>query len=1305
MRSSHASHPALMRSIRMSLAPALTLAFAGFGNAASTPATGAAKPTPAQIEFFESKIRPVLVGECYDCHSTKKEKGGLRLDSREAMLAGGDSGPLFVPGAPEKSLLIQSLSHTTPEKELHMPKDGAKLEESRIADFKKWIADGAPDPRDKPEPVLSPEQSWEQALATRKQWWSFLPVKATEPPALKDTAWSQHPVDRFLLAKQEAEGLQPTKPADPATIIRRVSYILTGLAPTPEEIDAFKNSTLRSPDSALSELIDRLMASPHYGEAWARHWMDWVRYAESHGSEGDSPIPYAWRYRDYLIRAFNNDVPYPQMVREAIAGDMLKSPRVDAAKGINESALGIGQLRMVLHGFSPTDSLDELVTFTDNQVDTVTKAFLGLTVSCARCHNHKFDAISQADFYSLYGIFTSTRPAVIDVNLPDMGKAQRAELTKLKGEIKNVVAEAWLAAAKGLPAIPEKPVPPMPDGVIEHWDLRKEKWYTDGHGVQQGATKAGEFSIAAEGERVIAGIHPAGVFSDLLSTKDRGVLMSPRLKNPGGKLWMRSAGAGMARARYVVQNYPRTGTIHKAKDFKDEPGDARLAWRELDLEYWKGDDIFIQCTTVADQPAETKLDARSWFGITDVIITKGEPPPAVSVHGNPAEAMQAWLNGSMTDAQAELLDSLLAEGKLPNDVKKIPAAAALLAKYREIEAALPLPTRAPGVLEAEGHDAPLFVQGDHKRPGPTVPRRFLDGISPTPYHTTKSGRLELAESMVDPANPLTSRVMVNRLWQAVFGNGLVTTPDNFGRLGEQPTHPELLDYLASRFDSEKGSIKSMLKFLLTTRAFQLDSEAAGAAAQKDPQNKLLTHFTVRRLEAEAIRDSILALSGKMDETLYGEPDGGGSSRRSVYVKIARKSLDDFLTVFDAPVPSATRGKRDSTNVPAQSLALLNDRKVINWSGTWGVRSYKNKEAKTDEARVQRMFQEAFGRTATEAEVAQSIAFLGASSRVGGQQQAELARQEKTQEELRSRIESVLAPMRNRLTEEKRRVQGAPPDTTDVPEPLAEWDFEDGSNDLKGHLPLTLEGGARIEHGMLILDGGKALARSSPIKQRMRGKTLEAWVLLDELEQRGGGVMTLQDLQGNVFDSIVFAEKEAGCWMAGSDFGRRTKPSGGDVERDASQRPVHVAISWDSNGKVNVYRDGQLYGRGYKADDVAVFEPNTAEVLLGCRHGAPGGNRMLRGKILRARLYDRPLRPDDIEVTRKIEQTVVTERDVMDALTEAERVNVRQWQDESEALHKKLTMLREQVAKASGPEQAWQSLALALVNLKEFIYLK
>lgn len=1283
--------------------PLSSLCFLVLGAASLSAASPPTKLTSAQVEFFESKIRPVLVAECYDCHGAKKAKGGLRLDSREAMLEGGDSGALFVPGDPDKSLLIQSLAHATPDADLHMPKEGAKFAANTMADFREWVRQGAPDPRDKPEPVLTPEQSWEQALATRKQWWCFQPVKATAPLSVLKASWSAHPVDRFLLARQEAVGLQPVGNADAATIIRRATFVLTGLPPTPEEIAAFQREFSKDAEAALGALVDRLLASPRFGETWARHWMDWVRYAESHGSEGDAAIPYAWRYRDYLIRAFNADVRYPQLVREAIAGDLLVKPRINAELGINESALGIGHLRMVLHGFSPTDSLDELVTFTDNQIDTVTKAFQALTVSCARCHNHKFDAISQADFYSLYGIFTSTRPAVVDVNLPDVGRAQRDELMQIKSEIKKLVSEAWLRAAQSLPALPVKPAAPMPADVLHHWEVGKTEWYADGQGLGKKASRAGEFSLALDGEKVVEHVHPSGYFTDLLSTQDRGVLMSPRIRNEGGTLWIRAAGGGAARARYIVQNYPRTGTIHKAKELNDAT-DGVLGWRQLDLNYWKGDDIFIECTTVADQPVETKLDARSWFGITEVVITKGTtPPPAKAPGGNPLEAVTAWMQGSMTDAQAELLEHLLQSGKLPNDTKTLPGVAALLARYRKVESDLPLPTRAPGVLEADGHDAPLFVLGDHKQPAALVPRRFLDGINPTKYNAENSGRLELAESLVNPANPLTSRVIVNRLWQYVFGKGLVTTPDNFGRLGDPPSHPELLDYLADRFTREGGSIKGMLKLLITSKTFQLDSSADPEVAIKDPENTLLTHFSVRRLEAEAIRDSILAVSGKLADTMYGQSVAGNDARRSVYVRVVRNNLDDFLTAFDAPVPSSSRGKRDSTNVPAQSLALLNDPKVINWTTAWGLRTYKDRGVQTDAARVQRMFAQAFGRAPSDSEVAQSLAFITASAQQGEEQAQTLAKLESEHARLLREIDLVLGPVRERLT--KTLADSSPPIEGKVPEPFAEWDFEDGPADLEGRLPLTLTGGARIEHGMLILDGGKSLARSAALPMSLKAKTLEAWVILDELEQRGAGILTVQDREGVVFDSIVFGEKDPGCWLPGSNNFKRTRSLEGPVEREAASRPVHIAITYDLKGRIVGYRDGQRYGEGYKMDEVATFDAGKSEVLLGCRHGSGGGNRTLKGRILRARLYDRALKPDQIEVSRRVERTVVTERDVMDALTDAERSKVREWQTEVDALNRHLTALRGRVERARGPEQAWASLALALVNLKEFIYLK
>jgi hypothetical protein len=384
-----------------------------------------AAPTPQQLDFFESRIRPILAQECYECHSTAtKDKGGLVLDSRP----GWQSGGAIKPGDPKNSLLLQTLRHE--HEDLKMPKNGAKLDDKVIADFEQWILEGAPDPRDTApsKEQLEKETAWSATLARRKEWWAFQKIK-TENSKLKT-------IDDFIDAELKKQNLPAAPPADPTTLTRRISYILTGLPPRQSDKETIRqgdreNSISLSPHlpvslASLENTVDALLASPAFGEKWARHFLDWVRYAESYGSEGDPAIPYAYRYRDYLIRAFNDDVPYPQLVKEAIAGDLLPKPRLK--NGLNESAIGIAQLRMVLHGFSPVDSLDEMVTFTDNQIDTVTKAFQALTVSCARCHNHKFDAISQADFYALYGIFTSTHPAVIDANAPGTGEAIRAEL-------------------------------------------------------------------------------------------------------------------------------------------------------------------------------------------------------------------------------------------------------------------------------------------------------------------------------------------------------------------------------------------------------------------------------------------------------------------------------------------------------------------------------------------------------------------------------------------------------------------------------------------------------------------------------------------------------------------------------------------------------------------------------------------------------------------------------------------------------------------------------------------------------------
>jgi hypothetical protein len=405
--------------------------------------------SPDAVELFEQRIRPILANECYECHGAKKQKGGLRVDFRDGLLNGGESGPALIPGDSRKSLLLKSIRHASPDS--GMPKDRPQLPESVIADFARWVDEGAVDPRDEPQSVspaaATDSSGFAATIQARKEWWSFRPVRMPAIPSVTNTAWSEHPVDRFLLAKMEERGLQPAPDAGRESLLRRVTFALTGLPPTVEEIEDFLRDG--SPN-AYEKRVDRLLASSRFGERWARHWMDMVRYCESHGSQGDPELPMAWRYRDYLIRAFNADVPYDQLVREHIAGDLLENPRINRAEGLNESKIGPAHLRMVEFGYIPVDALDDQVKVVDNQIDVFSKTFLGLTVSCARCHDHKFDPISQKDFYALYGVFASSRPGQVVVDDPSRLEVHRERLTELKKEIRIGLADAWSAAVDGV---------------------------------------------------------------------------------------------------------------------------------------------------------------------------------------------------------------------------------------------------------------------------------------------------------------------------------------------------------------------------------------------------------------------------------------------------------------------------------------------------------------------------------------------------------------------------------------------------------------------------------------------------------------------------------------------------------------------------------------------------------------------------------------------------------------------------------------------------------------------------------------
>ncbi len=1316
----------------------------------AAPALGADTPG---VELFERRIRPVLIEQCYGCHNSHdKSEGGLILDHRDALREGGDSGPAVVPGKPDDSPLIRALRHQGPSK---MPKNGPRLPAAVVADFEKWVSLGAPDPRDHAPPAeeIAALTSWDSIRKQRQKWWSFQPVTRPKAPELKNPEGSTHPIDRFIRARLEQPKLEPAAPADRRTLIRRVSFALTGLPPTPAEIDRFlKDESPR----AYEDLVDRLLLAPEFGERWARHWMDWLRYADSHGSEGDPTIPHAWRYRDYLIRALNDDVPYDRLVREHVAGDLLPDPRINPDLQINESAVGPAHLRMVAHGYSPTDALDELVTFTDNQIDVLSKAFLGLTVSCARCHDHKFDAIGQSDFYALFGVLASSRPALITIDTPARAATNRQELERCKSQIRARLASRWSTAAddiadrlndpslafteavkqsehplhawavlrecdvkafrQGWDAITSRHRTKTQPEPVWHWDLAgkdSDRWFRHGNGMRPQPANPGDFHLNSDGDRVISGIDPSGVSTHGLSTRHNGVFTSPRFKIETNALSVLAAGGGGARVRLVVENYPRSiPLIYKANDLKvDTP-----RWIRWDTRYWKGDWAYIEFATGGDLPVEALPDAeRSWFLAISAVAHGDDwtPPsrPALFADEKPTcrdelaslyastlhTAIDAWSRDAATDAQAEFLDAFLRLGLLPNTLDTLPGIAALVAEYRRLEAEIPLPIRAPGVLEGTAFDQPLFVRGDTKTPKEPIARRFLEAFDGRPYHPQGSGRLELARSLGDLNNPLVSRVIVNRVWHHLFGVGIVATPDNFGRMGELPTHPELLDELAARFAAEGGSLKGLIRLIVTSQTYQQSSQPISATAERDPTNALLAHFPVRRLEAEPIRDAILAVSGRLDDRRFGPAEPGTSTRRSVYVRVQRNDLDPFLHAFDAPEPLSTRGRRDTTNVPAQSLTLLNDDWVRDQARRWAERVATIAD---DRDAVRIMFETALGRPPTSGETDASLRFLDdeADRRRAARRETERIAGERAEKS--SRVAALTGPVRDRLS--ARDAQR--PATGPLPEPLALWEFDADLRDSRGMLHGKGEGNAHLDAGALVLDG-KSFVSTPPLARALTAKTLEAWVALDDKDQRGGGVITVETLNGGVFDALVFGEQTPRHWLAGSNFFDRTKPFEGEPE-SLTGPPIHLALVYASDGTITAYRNGQTYGKPYRSPGLQRFDAGQSHVVFGLRHSPLGGNKMLTGRILRAALYDRAL--DAAEVAATAANTpsgYITDAQILAALLQDERSEVGRLRVEIEALG--ATLRRRASPDDERPEsiRRRQDLAHALFNLKEFIYLR
>ncbi|MFP6858575.1 MAG: DUF1549 domain-containing protein [Roseibacillus sp.] len=1313
--------------------------------------------TSEEAEFFEKKIRPILVENCYQCHnSVDKKKGKLALDYRTPIL----ESKVIIPGDPENSPLIKALRHEDDDYE-PMPAKAPKLANVIIKNFEDWIRMGAPDPRTrKPtKEELASQVDWNAVRDKRAEWWSFQPVKKSTPPTAGDSEWNRGAIDRFIHAGLKGKGLEAQTMASPGTLVRRLHLILTGLPPKPEVVKAY---VADPSEEAYATLVDQLMASSHYGERWGRYWLDWFRYAESYGSEGDPNVPYATAYRDYVVRALNADVPYDQLIREALAGDLLENPRVNEEKGLNESAIGPAHLRMVPHGFGVTDTYDEQITFTDNQVDVVSKAMLGITVSCARCHNHKFDPISQKDFYKFYGIMISSRPVIVNVDSPKMQELHKKELVALKKKLRAGFAAQWLSEVDGAmenlegaklgkiadpdplagwaklqglaPDAMRKEVDAMRGRYqkgLEHNELVKaeatfyadlreqatyDKWFKSGNGLGGKVSPAGSFAIAAEGGKVFTGIYPAGVYSHLLSDKHSATLNSVFHLAKGGRNSIRAMGSGSI-ARFTLRSYPLMhGGLHPAPGLKPQAG-----WVNLNkYKYWNGEKGYYHVNTGPDSTFRGGGKPRSWFGVFEVYAgdesMRELGAPMVALPGNQdaitnrkmllnyyrgslVDALRGWRDGKIGDAQALLLNAFVSRGFLSSEVAQLPAdLKSAVESYRKLESEIRTPVRAPGVMDGEPWDQPLLTRGNYKKEDKPVERGFLEVFQGRTYPKSGSGRRELAEDMVSEGNSLTTRVIVNRLWHHTFGRGLVASADNFGRLGKEPSHPELLDYLAADFRENGWSMKRTVRQLVMSRTFRSASIEPAANAGKDSENLQLAYYTPRRLDAEAVLDTIRFVSAN---------DIG---QRAIYTSQKRNGLNPFLFAFNYPIPTSTVGVRNVTNVPAQALMLMNGETTRRAAQEWSNRVKGKAELKTDKERINDFFMQAYSRPATPAEIQACLAYI--MGKVDDDLPLLIGEQEKMARQLaraREDREQVVAPVRKKLQAQVDRnnvaIAKSAPKVVDL-KPISRWDFEGDTRDSIGSLHGEIKGGAKVLDGALVLRGGGMWTK--PLQKNLREMTLELLVQLEDAGQQGGGAMVVQSTNGNLFDGIVYAEVERQTWLSGSDRHVRTASFGAAPDKEAAKRPVRIVMVYRSDGTTLAYRDGKQYGKPFKMGRLD-YQKGQSQVVFGMRHGTgPSGRRALTGRIFEARLYDRVLTPQEVAAASSgMLKEVVTAGMLAKALSTEQKKLLVGYDEKIATLTAERGKLEREISQRrkaqNGGGDPYFRIAHALLNSKELIY--
>ena len=898
--------------------------------------SSAVAQSPNTPEFFENKIRPILVNNCFSCH-TNTAMGGLRLDSEEAMLKGGSKrGAAVVGSDPEKSALILAIRHADPDPKFRMPL-GSKLKDADIEALTAWVKAGAVWPKAIPTAakvngkfVIFPEQ---------KKFWSLLPLKQPDLPAVKDSKWGKTNIDRFVLSRIEKEGLKPVRFASRTDLIRRAHLDLTGLPPTYEEVQAFLKDS--SPE-AYSKVLDKLLASPHYGERWGRAWLDVARYGEDDYRSLDpmrrglNPYPNAYVYRDWVIQAFNDDIPYDQFAKAQIAGDLM-DPKTRHKTLPGTGFIGLGPWYYD-NGSTEVTRADER----HDRVDVVTRGFLGLTVACARCHDHKYDPIPQSDYYAIAGVFS------------------------------NVTYEEYPLAPKSVVDEFQK---------IEEQIDQKQKMMGE---IQNNLSKALSQSLVFQTSNYLQGVFEVTgpkktEIATVVETRKLDYELLDRwiryMAKPSKKYAYKNAWQVMAKKTAATP-----GEAKKLADkFQEDAVAVLLSRNELDAEN----------KVIADKALEgTKPKKRSNKPSDFVTNDDFCPGCALRLKSMPDEASNFY---------TEIFQRELSESDDPNAMMEMgfrnikPGVLMFRGWALESRAGAESQTQLASIRKdieesrkkLEPHypylhgvkdkpldqisELPLAIRGDPMQIGEEVPRHFLSVLSPNDPEPLKqgSGRLQLAEAILK--QPLSTRVIVNRIWKGHFGSGLVDTPSNFGITGERPTNPELLEYLAATFVKSGQSIKKLHKEVMLSSVYQLASENEASNFAKDSGNRLYWRYEKKRLDAEQLRDSVMLVAGNLDPSLGG-PSGDlkpGFLRRTVYGKVSRYKLDEYLQLFDFPTPAISAEKRFTTTVPLQRLFLLNS----DFMQLEAEELAKKVMPEPDNrARVKKMFQLVYGRDATEDEI-------------------------------------------------------------------------------------------------------------------------------------------------------------------------------------------------------------------------------------------------------------------------------------------------------------------------------------------------